>query len=270
MATRQLASFAGLAWRVRGVPVFGYHGLTGDQEAEHPAREKKYWVRQAEFRKQLERIRQTGFSVYPLEELTREAAGPDYQANSLILTFDDGLLSQYEIAFPLLVEFKATACFFVNTSTVGLPGFLTWAQMLEMQRAGMSFHSHGHDHVYLPWLSPSMLERQLMESKRILEDRLGSSVRFLSAPFGELNGRVAEMAKSLGYEAICNSRSWPARPGNPIINRVAVYANTTVENFERLMAGDPTSYAMRAARERALYVPKRLMLRFRPSPAPKG
>ncbi|MGH9396123.1 MAG: polysaccharide deacetylase family protein [Terriglobia bacterium] len=272
MATRQLASKrpGEPKWRVRGVPVFGYHGLTSSKEAEHPARERKYWVRRAEFQTQLERIGERGFSDGRLEELAGEDLTADRPINSVVLTFDDGLISQYALAFPLLAEFQIRAYFFVNTSTVDLPGFLTWSQMLEMQEAGMSFQSHSHEHLYLSWLSPSALERQLRDSKQILEDRLGHPVRFLSAPFGDLNGRVVEMARSLGYQAVCNSRSWPSHPGKSVVNRVAVYADTTVEHFERLMMGDPVCYAGRAAREMALYVPKRLMLRLRPSPAPTG
>ncbi|MGH9770927.1 MAG: polysaccharide deacetylase family protein [Candidatus Acidiferrales bacterium] len=270
MAARQLANFTGPKWRLRGVPVFGYHGLTRGPEAERPARESKYWVREAEFRRQLERIRRARFSPGRLEALTGEAASAEDSANSLILTFDDGLVSQYEIAFPLLVEFQTPAYFFVNTSTVGLAGFLTWDQMLEMQRAGMSFQSHSHEHLYLPWLSAPVLERQLRDSKQILENRLGSTVRFLSAPFGELNRRVVQAAKDVGYQGVCNSRSWPSRRGDSTVNRVAVYSSTTAESFERLMAGDAVSYAARAARERAVYLPKRLLLRLRPSPAPDG
>lgn len=272
MAESQLSGYRGREkkWRISGAPVFGYHGISSGPEAERPARERKYWVRETEFRNQLDRIKERGFSAGRLEDLTAVPSKAHQMVHSVILTFDDGLISQYALSFPLLAEFKIKAYFFVNTSTIGKAGFLNWKQMLEMQGAGMSFQSHSHEHVYLPWLAQAALDRQLKSSKQMLEDRLGRAASFLSVPFGHLSGRVVETARRLGYQGVCSSRNWPARPGAYVVNRVAVYGDTPIENYQRLMEGDAPVYAIRAAREAAVYLPKKLLLRLRPSPAPGG
>ncbi|MDE3180886.1 MAG: polysaccharide deacetylase family protein [Acidobacteriota bacterium] len=257
-------------WRIPGVPVFEYHGLVGAVDGQRPSRERKYWVHEKEFRKQLQLIRRLSLSPCSLDELSQPAPAANIEANRFTLTFDDGLASQFELAYTLLSEFQTSAYFFVNTATIGMPGFLNWGQMLEMQGGGMSFQSHSHEHVYLSWLSPAALDRQLRESKQVLEDRLGREVRFLSAPFGDLNLRVVDAARRAGFKKVCNSRSWPSVPGKAVINRVAVYRTTSEEDFARLAAGNPYLYSLRAAREAALYLPKRLVLRMRPSPPPAG
>lgn len=281
MAAGQLVPAAFKYPRVRlgGVPVFLYHGLTHSEEAAAPSRERDYCIPGAQFKEHLDQIRQSGYRAWLLEELWREARGKPsspatqgdgWQTPGLALTFDDGLRSAYEIAYPFLLEAGIGADFFVNTASIGKPGFLNWAQILEMQRAGMSFQSHSRDHVYLTWLPAGALETQLRDSKRILEDRLGKPVDFLSAPYGDLNGRVIHVARQLGYRAVFSSWSWPARPGTPVVGRVLVNCRTTIGDFRSLLTGSPVAYVARATRGCLKYIPKRLMLRFRPSPAPSG
>lgn len=269
MAARKLRSISD--WRVRGVPILGYHGLCGvDGMAGAPARERKYWVRNTEFRDQLEWIRQRGFSVAPIRELCPPEAGEKGATQAVVLSFDDGLASQYERALPLLADFRMNACFFVNTSTIGQTGFLTWAQIGEMQRSGMTFQSHGHEHVYLSRLPQAAMERQMRDSRRILEDRLGCAVAVLSLPFGDTSRRVVETALSVGYKAVCNSHFWPAQPGSVVLNRAVVCNNTTRRDFARLVAGDARIYLKHTLREWAISVPKHILLRFWPAPAPSS
>lgn len=254
--------------RIPGVPVFGYHGMD-DVKSPHPAREQKYWVQSSEFRKQLACVRRNG-NVIRLEDLHAGSAAPEFATGAAVLTFDDGLASQYERAFPLLTEFSAPACFFVNTANVGRAGFLSWSQITEMHLAGLSFGSHSHDHVYLTRLDTAAVLRQLKTSREILENQLGCPVRFLSVPFGDTSRRVMEAALAAGYQAVCTSHNWPAKPGASVINRVAVGAMTSTDDFARLLACDRPSYWRLAAREAALRAPKRILLRFWPAPAPSG
>jgi peptidoglycan/xylan/chitin deacetylase (PgdA/CDA1 family) len=119
-------------------------------------------------------------------------------------------------------------------------------------------------------LPPSALQKQLSCSKQILEDQLGKPVDFLSVPYGELNGRVLEAARDLGYRAVCSSWSWTARLGAPVVSRVVMRARTTVGDFRRFLTGSPVPYVARATRGCLMYFPKRLLLRFRPSPPPSA
>ncbi len=250
---------------LRGVPVFLYHGLGPSPQIEVLSRERKYWVGEKTFRQHLRLLRTEGCRIAPLGELwsCSGAAGPG--SLSVALTFDDGRVSDYQIAWPRLLEAGARADFFVNTAYVGREGFLDWRQIAEMQRSGMSFQSHSHNHVDLLRLSPAALERQLKGSRELLEDRLSCAVEFLSAPYGRLNAAVIEAARQAGYRAICSSWSWPARPGAPVIHRVVVYAHTAPSDFRRLFLRRPAPFAARAARAALVYLPKNLVLRLRPA-----
>jgi len=270
MATRQLnpstSRFPGLS----GVPVFTYHGVTESEVIDAPSRERKYWVRLGAFNQQMNEIRRLEYRVRLLDDLWSIPEPHDLSDRSVVLTFDDGLASAYEVIFPILRQKGFRANFFLNTATVGMNGFLTWRQIKEMQGAGMSFQSHSHEHVYLSWLPDDQLARQLDISKRTIEDHLGCAVDFLSCPFGDLNARVIQGALKAGYTAVCTSMDWPATPGARTVNRVVVYCSTTRGEFQSLITGGASAYGRRAGAWAIKYFFKRLLGRAWPGPAPVG
>ncbi|MGH7368448.1 MAG: polysaccharide deacetylase family protein [Candidatus Rokuibacteriota bacterium] len=246
------------------MPIFMYHVLTDPIEPVGPRGDTKYRLPAAVFREQLALAKSHGFRP----ALVGRLWGPQDSADAhhpVGLTFDDGDVSNYTLAYPILVEADARADFFVNTATVGRPGFLSWPQITEMRRAGLSFQSHSHDHVVLVGLAATALERQLRDSKHLLEDRLGAPVDFLAAPYGLLNRRVVGAAREAGYRAVCTSWSWPARPGDKTVSRIAVYQTTTAVDFSRLLHGRPSILARRMGHALLAHIPKRVLLRVRPT-----
>src|SRR5207244_13431364 len=123
-------------------------------------RESKSWVTPAAFARHLAQIRELGHRVRRLYDFWSGEAGLPENQSAVVLTFDDGRATDYEIAFPLLLAAGARAEFFVNTATIGQLGYLTWSRIAEMQRAAMSFQSHSHDHVALPRLPPRPLSNE--------------------------------------------------------------------------------------------------------------
>lgn len=251
--------------RLSGIPVLTYHGLNASGDLSLHKQNSKFWIPERQFRGHLDQIRRKGYKVALLHDLWDDTAPADPGARSVVLTFDDGRDSDYRVAYPLLVEAGVRAEFFVNTAAIEKPGFLTWSQICEMQRAGMSFQSHSHDHVVLTRLSNQALERQVGDSKRLLEDRLGCAVEFLAVPYGLLDRRVVEAAAQQGYRAVCTSWNWPAKPGARTVNRAVVYGHTSLRKFDKLLTGNPVCYTARVIRSAVLYLPKQLLLRFQPA-----
>jgi hypothetical protein len=90
-------------------------------------------------------------------------------------------------------------------------------------------------------------------------------VDFLAAPYGLLNRRVVRAAREVGYRAVCTSWNWPARPGAATLGRLAVHDRTTPAEFSQLLQGRPAILARRMARALLAQVPKRILLRLKPS-----
>jgi len=128
------------------------------------------------------------------------------KVNHSCITFDDGHLSNYLVAFPLLLEKELSAEFYVNTNMVGKEHFMSWEQLKEMNDAGMSIQSHGHNHHYFSDMTNSEITDELKTSKELIESNIGNLVTVFAPPGGRTNKRVTKIAKSLGYKCIANSR----------------------------------------------------------------
>jgi peptidoglycan/xylan/chitin deacetylase (PgdA/CDA1 family) len=81
----------------------------------------------------------------------------------------------------------------------GIRLFLDAAEIREMAAADIAFGSHTVTHAILPHLSPSEIERELIESKATLENLLGSPVDMLAYPDGQYFRKVVEYAHVAGY-----------------------------------------------------------------------
>jgi peptidoglycan/xylan/chitin deacetylase (PgdA/CDA1 family) len=231
-----------------GVPIFNYHGLAESAPQETSLKARQYWLFPTEFRSQLAHIREQGFQVALLDDLKDPALSPVPILRAVVLTFDDGLVTDYETAFPVLAEFGQRAVFFLNTATIGDSGYLDWAKIAEMQRHGMSIQSHSHRHVDLTVLPTPALDAELSESKRRLEDHLGSRVDFFAAPHGLLDRRVVRRALAVGYRSVCSTRCWPARPGSKIFTRITLRRDVRIEEFHGFLTGEVWPYARQLSR----------------------
>lgn len=229
--------------KLPGTTIFMYHVMAMSAAEVQLGAAAQFCVLANQFESHLQAIVESGFSTITLDDFQSGASRPDRRVT--LLTFDDGSASDYSIAFPRLQTASLRATFFLNTSSVGTPGFLTWAQARQMQQAGMAFESHGHEHLDFRALPPRELDHQLETAKRIMEDRLGVAVRYFAAPHGLLNPRVVERARELGYVGVCGTRGLPARPGGRVLKRVAVLQHTQLAEFRQLLFCHPGVYARR-------------------------
>ncbi len=119
--------------------------------------------------------------------------------NWLILTFDDGNISDFKITFPILREKNIKATFFVNPSNIDSSGYLTRSHLLEMTEAGMEIGSHGLDHRYLVSINSSEAVREIRESKERLEEILCKKVFSFAPPGGHYKKWMLPIAREAGY-----------------------------------------------------------------------
>ncbi len=117
----------------------------------------------------------------------------------IVLTFDDGLVSDYEVAYPLLSAKGLRATFFVNADNVGKEGFCSKTQLSEMTRAGMEVGSHGCTHRYLVTMPRTQAGGEITESKRELEDVLAGAVSSFAPVGGHYRSWMMDAARDAGY-----------------------------------------------------------------------
>lgn len=80
---------------------------------------------------------------------------------------------------------------------------LSWDQVKEMSDMGISFGAHTMNHPILTRLSFEQARQEIVESKEILEERLGREIRAFSYPngkTGDYNETVVKMVERAGFE----------------------------------------------------------------------
>jgi len=107
---------------------------------------------------------------------------------------------------------------------------MTWDDLRRFTARGARVQSHGIAHAHLTALPGDELERELTESKRRLEDELGTECVDFAYPYGQHDERVRAAVRAAGYR---RGFALAARRGDPYQHpRVDLYRrNGVVETF---------------------------------------
>ena len=214
------------------VPIFAYHALIADREAELPALcSREHAVSLELFRAQLDILVAGGFHAVLPEALQADAL----PSKPVLITFDDGHASDM-LAASELRRRGLVATFFITCSRLGNPGFLDRGQLVELSREGFAIGSHGVDHLRLADLAPEGMQDELAISRQELERVTGRPVTTLAVPFGSWDARVIASAMAAGYRAVMTSDFGLAVAGNRVLPRLEVTSRTTLREFEGLLS----------------------------------
>lgn len=132
------------------------------------------------------------------------------------VTFDDGHISNFEYALPILHSRNMKAKFFITVGWTGRkPGYMGWNELRALHMAGQSIGAHGWTHTLLTHCSEKDLQTELLSARTTLEDKLGTSITTMSLPGGRYNRRVLAACVEAGYSQVYSSipRSEPASRG---------------------------------------------------------
>ncbi|MGH9775417.1 MAG: XrtA system polysaccharide deacetylase [Candidatus Acidiferrales bacterium] len=156
-----------------------------------------------------------------------------------LLTFDDGHISNYRYALPLLEESSQKAIFFVIVDWMGVRApYMNWAHLRELVALGHRVASHGWSHLPLTRCSPAQTWEELEKSKLTLEDHLGVAVDSISVPHGRWNNDLLRICAQVGYRHIYTSNAWMrSRPfiETQIHGRFMVRKTTDAAALDRLL-----------------------------------
>jgi peptidoglycan/xylan/chitin deacetylase (PgdA/CDA1 family) len=144
---------------------------------------------------------------------------------------------------------------------VGRAGWVSWQQLGEMVRDGMGVGSHTMSHANLSQLSRHEVREELAGSRKLLEDTLGTQVKYLSLPGGYRGSALGPLAAEAGYDGICCSmfgyNKFPAdRYG---LKRFCMRGSDSMEIVRRIMRAELIPLLPRFLRERGRNLCKRLI-----------
>jgi peptidoglycan/xylan/chitin deacetylase (PgdA/CDA1 family) len=183
--------------RLPGVVILLYHRIGGGTWSEID-------LTAGAFERQMRYLRQhcRFVSLDEVVELSARGSTADSSSDSVAVTFDDGCAETYEVAYPILCQYRIPATVYVPASyieegrpfdfgayrrmdSMRRPRPLTWAQAAEMVRSNLvAIGGHTNTHADLSGGTVAEVQRELDDCDRLIEARLGQRPRHFAYPWG--------------------------------------------------------------------------------------
>lgn len=158
----------------------------------------------ANFRSLIQAIVNMDLPICSMETLLQDEC-----SKGIALTFDDGMLSVFTDALPIIKDFDIPAHLFLTTGCIGgdnywpslpsgVPKFkmMNWDQIEACQTGGFSIDSHTQTHPNLNKINIQELEEECEICDNAIEQRLGKKPDYFAYPYGIHNKNAREFVKS--------------------------------------------------------------------------
>jgi peptidoglycan/xylan/chitin deacetylase (PgdA/CDA1 family) len=235
---RPLTLPARLPNRQLRVPILMYHRVS----AAPPPSQRPLTVRPVDFARQMRWLKQHGYRTITQRELYDALfLGKRLGPKPILITFDDGYSDVFHEALPVLkrLDMRATAYVISGRTLRSDTVFLTWHLLRALERDGFEIGSHTITHRDLTSLSDNEVLRELVQSRRAFERRLGHPVQWLAYPFGAYDSRIERLARRAGYVlAVTTEQGVVQSASRPLaLRRLRVLDSTGVAGLAAMLGG---------------------------------
>lgn len=244
-----VAYMAYLEHRRDRIPILLYHRLIARSQAEQgQARDDEMiWVSyDTHFAEQMAYLHEAGYTTLDMDDYVaiRSGAAP-LPDKPVVITLDDGYLSNYTMAYPVLKSHGQKATIFVapepdehtRNLVAGVDGFLTAEQMAEMADNGISIQSHTLTHCILSEMDDASVAHELRESRRRLAEVTGRPVDHIAIPRAGHSRRIRRLVAAEGYKTSCCNNKGTATGLSDLLAlpRIVIERDMDVQAFARAL-----------------------------------
>ncbi len=190
---------------------------------------------------------------------------------SVLITIDDGYKTAKTVAWPILKKYGHPFTLYVYPHAISrYPSSLTWEDLQAMAQEGVSVQSHSLTHPLLthpgqPMSRPAYvawIDRELGESKELLESHLHQPVTSLAYPYGGYDELVVERAQQAGYRTAftCVDGNITGRMDPLKLARRLVFRKTSLKTFVQYFQPKPIELSDLSPRdgERTQHIPQEI------------
>ncbi len=220
------------------VPILTYHYIRVNPKPDDPAGDSLS-VHPDNFEAQMSYLASSGFIPTDLDTFYAAMMGQTtLSGRPIILTFDDGYIDFYSIAYPILLRYHFRATVFIPTGLMNGSYYMSWDQLKDLNNSGIiSIQAHSINHPNLTSLDLASVKHQLTESKQTLEALTGRKVNWMAYPYGISNLSVQQAAKQSGYVGSVGTWSGNLHYESQLYNlsRIKIGGSTDIETFKRLV-----------------------------------
>jgi len=208
------------------VPVLMYHDIATEKS------DNSLVISVQQFENQIRALYEEGYTGISIAQLTDYVEkGVELPDKPVLITFDDGYLSNYELAYPILKKYNMKATIFVIGVSVGKDKYkntdinitphFSYEQAKEMMDSGLiDIQSHTFDMHQVSAFEDgsartnimplekekeaeyiSVLQKDILKSKKDILDGTGNEVTALSYPLGKYNTLTEVVLSRMGIKA---------------------------------------------------------------------
>ena len=224
----------------RGVPVLMYHYFGPPDPKTH---DPYLYVSSRRLDAECSALRSHGYSTATLSGLAASCRSGESMPHKVVITIDDGARDFHEGGMKILNEHGFQAIQFLVADRIG--GINDWdvkhghpalplmddGQIREWLAEGHEIGSHSMTHPNLSMLGEAEARRQIVDSKKSLEDRFGVPIRHFCYPHGKFNAMAEALVEEAGYETASSTRFGVNGPGQ---NLMAIQRISTLSTKDLL------------------------------------
>lgn len=214
-----------------GLPVLMYHFFYDENVGSGP---DNNYIEISDFEEQMKYLKEENFYFPTWREVEQYIDGEiELPSKSIVLTFDDGDPSFYELAVPVIQKYNAQATSFVISSWYGYraaenqPNIDYESHSDDMHQAGANGKG-----VMLSWT-----EDKIKEDLERSKETLGGSTVFCY-PFGQYNDRAIDIIKDCGFKLAFTTKGGRVYKGSSKyeLPRVRMSKTTTLREFKNMVS----------------------------------
>lgn len=192
------------------IPVLCYHNIATQNEKENYPEESDWTITTDNFKEHLDYLKNNNYKTLTMDEFYNWKIGNlNLPYKSVLITFDDGFLSNYEYAFKLLKEYNMNATIFVVGSFIDNSTTNEWngniktymtkdiLENLKNEYPNIEIYSHSYNLHY---------QGAINQNKDVLMQDIENFDNFypnndiLCYPFGQYNDNIEDCLKESNYK----------------------------------------------------------------------
>lgn len=192
------------------IPVLCYHNIATQNEKENYPEESDWTITTDNFKEHLDYLKNNNYKTLTMDEFYNWKIGNlNLPYKSVLITFDDGFLSNYEYAFKLLKEYNMNATVFVVGSFIDNSTTNEWnsniktymtkdiLENLKNEYPNIEIYSHSYNLHY---------QGAINQDKDVLMQDIKNFDNFypnndiLCYPFGQYNDNIEDCLKESNYK----------------------------------------------------------------------
>ncbi|MBE5745100.1 MAG: polysaccharide deacetylase family protein [Clostridiales bacterium] len=196
-------------------------------------------IEEEKFEEQMRYLQENGYTTLFFSQLDKPL--PE---KPIIISFDDGFLSVYEKAAPIMRKYGVKGNVYLPTAYIGNDEkFMTWDMVKALQtNKDFEMQAHTHNHVDIRTLSKEDMTEEIQKSQEKFAAELGYLPNAICLPFGTYDRKSLRLLKRSGkYKYVLGSfygmvRKRKLQKGG-LLPRIGVSNTDSMEVFEKKLKG---------------------------------